>query len=63
MPVAGFIGFHLARLLMSEGYEVHGFNAITHYYDVRLTKRHHHMLLHNPRFSKIEAYLEDNDAL
>ena len=60
---AGFIGFHLARLILSEGYEVHGFDAMTDYYDVRLKERRHQMLLQNPRFSKTEAYLEDNDAL
>lgn len=60
---AGFIGFHLARLMLSEGYEVHGFDAMTDYYDVRLKERRHQMLLQNPGFSKTEAYLEDNDAL
>jgi len=60
---AGFIGFHLARLMLSEGYEVHGFDAMTDYYDVRLKERRHQMLLQNPGFSKTEAYLEDNNAL
>jgi len=31
---AGFIGFHLARLLMVEGFRVHGFDGMTDYYDV-----------------------------
>ena len=32
---AGFIGFHLARLLLSEGFRVHGFDGMTNYYDVK----------------------------
>ncbi|MFN3940049.1 MAG: NAD-dependent epimerase [Chitinophagales bacterium] len=33
---AGFIGFHLAKLLMEEGYAVVGLDAINEYYDVQL---------------------------
>ncbi|WP_439104560.1 GDP-mannose 4,6-dehydratase, partial [Celeribacter marinus] len=42
---AGFIGFHLAKLLIAEGFQVHGFDAMTDYYDVNLKKRRHQMLL------------------
>ena len=33
---AGFIGFHLAKRLISEGYEITGLDNINDYYDVRL---------------------------
>jgi len=33
---AGFIGFHLARRLLTEGYEVVGLDNINNYYDVNL---------------------------
>jgi UDP-glucuronate 4-epimerase len=33
---AGFIGFHLARQLLEEGYEVIGIDSINDYYDVEL---------------------------
>ena len=33
---AGFIGFHLSKLLLSEGFKVHGFDGITDYYDTNL---------------------------
>ena len=36
---AGFIGFHLSSLLTYLGYEVHGFDALTNYYDVDLKKK------------------------
>ena len=33
---AGFIGFHLAKLLLEEGHQVHGYDGVTDYYDVNL---------------------------
>ncbi len=59
---AGFIGFHLARLLLAEGFRVHGFDAMTDYYDVTLKQRHHQMLLQSDGFSATEAMLEDNET-
>ena len=56
---AGFIGFHLARLLLAEGFVVHGFDGMTDYYDVALKKRRHAMLLQSPNFAATEALLED----
>ena len=33
---AGFIGFHLAKLLLNDGFKVHGYDAITSYYDIKI---------------------------
>ncbi len=44
---AGFIGFHLAKLLFAEGFRVHGYDGMTDYYDVTLKQRRHAMLLQN----------------
>ena len=60
---AGFIGFHLARLLLEQGETVHGFDGMTDYYDVTLKQRRHQILLQSPGFSATEAMLEDNAAL
>lgn len=60
---AGFIGFHLASLLLEEGFEVHGYDGLTDYYDVSLKRKRHDILRANPRFGATEAMLEDNDAL
>lgn len=60
---AGFIGFHLARLLLAEGFRVHGYDGMTDYYDVTLKRRRHAMLLQDPNFSATEAMLEDQTRL
>ncbi len=60
---AGFIGFHLAKLLLSEGFRVHGYDGMTDYYDVTLKQRRHQMLLQTPGFSTTEDLLENHDRL
>lgn len=56
---AGFIGFHLAKLLLAEGFRVHGYDGMTDYYDVTLKQRRHQMLLQDANFSMTEGMLED----
>jgi UDP-glucuronate 4-epimerase len=56
---AGFIGYHLAELLLSEGMAVHGLDGMTDYYDVSLKRRRHQMLLQHEGFAATEAMLED----
>lgn len=75
---AGFIGFHLARVLMVQGHDVTGVDSINDYYDVRLK---HGRLLEtgiapekavygkkiisrtHPNYSFIKLNLEDRDAV
>src|SRR6056297_435410 len=56
---AGFIGYHLAKLLLAEGFVVHGYDGMTDYYDVALKQRRHQMLLQSPHFTRTEGMLED----
>ena len=58
---AGFIGFHLAKLLLEEGFVEYGYDGMTDYYDVALKQRRHAMLLQNPNFAATEGMLEDQD--
>lgn len=60
---AGFIGYHLASVLLEQGHVVIGFDGMTDYYDVSLKRRRHQMLLQNERFSATEAMLEDYEAV
>ncbi|MEO0342478.1 MAG: NAD-dependent epimerase [Pseudomonadota bacterium] len=60
---AGFIGFHLAKLLLDEGHVVAGFDGMTDYYDPRLKERRHAQLMQHEGFSCTEAMLQDFDTL
>src|SRR3546814_20394422 len=60
---AGFIGYHLAQLLLDAGFTVVGYDGLTEYYDVRLKERRHQMLLQNPGFSAQIGMLEDYGRL
>ncbi|MFW5654878.1 MAG: NAD-dependent epimerase/dehydratase family protein [Roseicyclus sp.] len=60
---AGFIGFHLARHLLAQGWAVHGYDGMTDYYDVVLKQKRHQMLLQTEHFTATEAMLEDEARL
>ena len=60
---AGFIGYHLCRRFLAEGWQVTGFDALTDYYDVSLKERRHAMLAQNANFAPIIARLEDDGRL
>jgi UDP-glucuronate 4-epimerase len=60
---AGFIGFHLSQLLLSQGHKVAGYDGLTDYYDVSLKHRRHAMLMQHEGFSATEAMLEDETKL
>lgn len=51
---AGFIGFHLTRRLLAEGWQVTGVDAMTPYYDPAL-KRARLALLDHPSFRQVTA--------
>jgi len=56
---AGFIGFHLASLLLDEGFVVHGFDGMTPYYDPALKEARLALLTGRPGFTFTRAMLED----
>ncbi len=60
---AGFIGYHLSKLLLAEGFRVVGYDGMTDYYDITLKQRRHAMLLQHANFSMTEALLEDQTTL
>jgi UDP-glucuronate 4-epimerase len=60
---AGFIGFHVAHRLLSEGHTVVGIDGITPYYDQALKRRRHEILGAFPQFDAKIMMLEDGTGL
>ncbi|MGB3555757.1 MAG: NAD-dependent epimerase/dehydratase family protein [Jannaschia sp.] len=60
---AGFIGFHLSRLLLSRGWSVVGIDSLSDYYDVELKRRRHGILTESERFRAVEADVSTPDLV
>ena len=56
---AGFVAYHLAKRLLSDGHCVHGIDGITPYYDQALKRARHAALAQFPAFAASEAMLEN----
>jgi UDP-glucuronate 4-epimerase len=59
---AGFIGFHVARRLLSDGRTVVGIDNINDYYDPRLKEARLDLLKADPRFTFVKLDLADRAA-
>jgi UDP-glucuronate 4-epimerase len=60
---SGFVGFHLARQLLSAGHPIIGLDGLTAYYDPRLKRDRQALLTASPQFSSHEFMLEESDRL
>ena len=60
---AGFIGFHLARRLLAQGYRVTGFDNLNDYYDPHLKEARLAELAKHQGFSFIKGDLADAQAM
>jgi UDP-glucuronate 4-epimerase len=60
---AGFIGFHLTRRLLAEGFHVIGIDNMNDYYDVQLKKDRLKLLEGNAHFEYYQLDLSDRDRL
>ena len=60
---AGFIGFHLSKCLLTEGYEVVGFDNLNDYYDVRLKHARLDILQAMPHYTFVKGDLADEAAV
>lgn len=60
---AGFIGFHIARRLLEEGFSVCGLDNLNAYYDVSLKKARLRQLEGNARFRFFQVDIADAESL
>jgi UDP-glucuronate 4-epimerase len=61
--VAGFIGMHVADLLLHRGDEVVGFDSVNAYYDPALKEARLERLRGRPGFTFVKGHLEDREAV
>jgi nucleotide sugar dehydrogenase len=60
---AGFIGFHLSRRLLNEGYRVIGIDNLNEYYDVQLKKDRLEQIKNDKNFSFYKISLESAEKM
>ena len=56
---SGFIGFHLCKLLVEKGHEIHGVDSMNNYYDVKLKIARLNILKKHTRFSFTKTKIEN----
>lgn len=60
---AGFIGYHISKRLLDDGWRVVGFDCMSDYYDVSLKERRESMLLQSTSYRSVHEKAETPSAL
>ena len=60
---AGFIGYHISKRLLEEGWRVVGLDCMSDYYDVSLKERREGMLLRNASYRSVHEKVETANVL
>ncbi|MDB4830969.1 NAD-dependent epimerase/dehydratase family protein, partial [Paracoccaceae bacterium] len=60
---AGFIGYHISKRLLDEGWKVIGLDCMSDYYDVSLKERRESMLLQNALYKSVHEKVESPNVL
>ena len=60
---AGFIGYHISKRLLDEGWRVVGVDCMSDYYDVTLKERRESMLLQNASYRSVHEKVETPNVL
>ena len=60
---AGFIGFHMTKKLLSQGWNVIGIDNLNPYYDISLKLKRHEVLKKNTSFSEVIGNIEDDNII
>ena len=60
---AGFIGYHVSKLLLDQGWRVIGLDCMSNYYDVLLKERRGDILLKNESYVSVHEKVETRNVL
>ena len=60
---AGFIGFHISKCLLDEGWRVVGLDCLSEYYDVALKERREGMLMQSALYRSVHEKVETPNVL
>lgn len=60
---AGFIGFHISKKLLDDGWRIVGLDCISDYYEVSLKERRESMLLQSASYRSVHEKIETPNAL
>ena len=60
---SGFIGYHISKRLLDDGFEVIGIDSMTDYYDLSLKRSRQKMLRRYTNFKIINEKIENNNFL
>ena len=60
---AGFIGYHMSKRLLDEGWQVIGLDCMSNYYDVSLKEHRESMLLKSAHYKSVHEKVETPDVL
>lgn len=60
---AGFIGYHISKTLLSEGWNVVGLDCMSDYYDVSLKEKRENILLQSALFRSVHEKVETPNVL
>ena len=60
---AGFIGFHISRRLLDEGWRVIGLDCISEYYDLSLKQQRENLLIQNSSYRSVHEKVETENVL
>ena len=60
---AGFIGYHIAKVLLDDGWRVIGVDCISDYYDISLKRRRESMLLQSASYRSVHERIETPNTL
>ncbi len=60
---AGFIGYHMSKRILNEGWRVIGLDCITDYYDISLKEEREKMLMQNRAYRSVREKVETKNVL